>query len=622
MKYLLGANYWGRKWGTEMWLHYDGKEIREELHTLSEYGVKCLRVFPNWRDFQPVERAYSYQGNHGEYINSHTGMPVCGDGVDEKMIEYFRDFCHAAEENGITLVVSVVTGWMSGRLFVPPVLSGKNLITDPEALMWMRRFIHRFVKELKNEPTIVMWGLGNECNCMGEISDRNEAYAWTMAAADSIRSEDNTRPICSDMHSLVSNASAQKFSKWFIEDQGELCDVLATHPYPSPTVGGDTEPYNRLRMTMLPTAQSLYYSGVAKKPAYIQEQGTFSSIIGSREMAAQFMRINVLSALSNNVNGYQWWCAWEQDHLDFPPYSWSMMERQLGLFDGDGKPKPVALEMQKLSEFIEKLPDGLPERAVDGICVLSRDGDHQNNAISSLIFGKQAGLELEVQYSDCGDIKDSSLYFMPCIAGWQVLYKKTWDALVERVKNGATLCISYNGGHITDFDSVIGTKSMGVMAGTSHSFMLDGEKICYEGKEVLLEPVSAEIILKNECGNPVMLKNKVGKGYVYFINFAPERIAFDTPDGFNEKPYHKLYCLVADHIVKEHIVTVDNPAVGITHNPVNDCECYVTLLNYSNRDITPEIQIRAGWEIAEIIYGTPSCLKACDGTIIKIKNLK
>ena len=28
MKYILGANYWGRKWGTEMWRHYDGTEIR------------------------------------------------------------------------------------------------------------------------------------------------------------------------------------------------------------------------------------------------------------------------------------------------------------------------------------------------------------------------------------------------------------------------------------------------------------------------------------------------------------------------------------------------------------------------------------------------------------------
>ena len=84
---MLGANYWGKTWGTEMWLHYDGDEIRREFKQLSECGVKFLRVFPNWRDFQPVDRAYGWQGAHGEYVNSRTGETVCDDGVDLDRIE-------------------------------------------------------------------------------------------------------------------------------------------------------------------------------------------------------------------------------------------------------------------------------------------------------------------------------------------------------------------------------------------------------------------------------------------------------------------------------------------------------------------------------------------------------
>ena len=312
MKYMLGANYWARRWGTEMWLHYDEKEIREEMKQLSEWGVRCLRVFPNWRDFQPVDRAYAWQGLHGEYISSRTGEPVYGDGVDSEQIENFRDFCHAAEENGIELVVSIVTGWMSGKLFAPPVLNGKNLISDAEALMWMRRFIHRFVRELKDERSIVLWDLGNECNCLGTAKDQYEAYKWTSTVVDAIRSEDTSRPISSGMHGLSSGNG----DSWQIEHQGELCDILTTHPYPSPTVGGDVEPYTRLRMTYLPTAQSFYYSGVSGKPAYIQESGCFSETIGNKQMSADFMRIQILSSVSNGLLGYQWWCAWEQDHLE------------------------------------------------------------------------------------------------------------------------------------------------------------------------------------------------------------------------------------------------------------------------------------------------------------------
>ncbi|MBR3943154.1 MAG: cellulase family glycosylhydrolase, partial [Clostridia bacterium] len=278
MKFILGANYWGRDWGTEMWLHYDGKKIREEMKLLSEYGVKNLRMFPNWRDFQPVTRNCEWCGLHGEYINARTGEPIYDDGVDMEMIEHFRDFCHAAEENGIEIVAAIVTGWMSGKLYCPPVLNGKNLITDPEALMWMRRFIKRFVRELKDEKAIVMWGLGNECNCLSSTKSAYESYNWTAAVVDAIRSEDTTRPICSDMHSLESGISGPTLhnNPWLLEHQGELNDMVCTHPYPSPTVSGDVEPYNRMRTTCLPTAQTIYYAGVSGKPAYIQESGTFS----------------------------------------------------------------------------------------------------------------------------------------------------------------------------------------------------------------------------------------------------------------------------------------------------------------------------------------------------------
>ena len=40
MKFMLGANYWGADYGTEMWLHYDGARIRQEMKQLYEYGVR------------------------------------------------------------------------------------------------------------------------------------------------------------------------------------------------------------------------------------------------------------------------------------------------------------------------------------------------------------------------------------------------------------------------------------------------------------------------------------------------------------------------------------------------------------------------------------------------------
>ena len=614
MKFMLGVNYWGRDWGTEMWRHYDGEAIRKELKTLADYGVRCMRVFPNWRDFQPIDMNYGYQGVRGEYVNANTGAPVYDDGVDMDRIEDFRDFCHAAEECGMTLVVSIVTGWMSGRLFVPPAISGQNAITSPEARMLMRRFIHRFVKELKNEKSIVMWDLGNECNCMATVENEFEAYEWTAAVADAIRSEDDSRPVSSGMHSLEASSRAC----WRITHQGELCDVLCTHPYPSPTVGGNREPYTSLRMTFLPTAQSLYYAGVGKKPAYIQESGTFSQTIGSNEMSADFMRIQILSALANGLLGYQWWCAWDQSHLDFSPYTWSMIERELGLCKSDGTPKPVAHTMKQMSALIDRLPNPFPKRAVDGVCVLSNSLKHQNIAIASQTLAKQAGLDLDVAFSNGEKLPDADLYFLPSIKGWAPLRKPVWNDLLERVEQGATLCISVDDGQITTFPEVVGAESMGIQTDVRHYFEMNGERIDYAGNEILLRPLSAEVLAQNEEGNPVLLKNKYGEGTVYFINFAPERIAFDTTDGFNKYPYYRLYQAVACDKIEKKPIVVRNKNLGVTLNPETADQWLVTVLNYSSEAIVPNLKIADGYEICEILYGDPKNISACDGLILRI----
>ena len=55
MEFILGCNYWASNAGADMWRDFDIECIDKDIRILSEYGVKHMRVFPNWRDFQPVE---------------------------------------------------------------------------------------------------------------------------------------------------------------------------------------------------------------------------------------------------------------------------------------------------------------------------------------------------------------------------------------------------------------------------------------------------------------------------------------------------------------------------------------------------------------------------------------
>ena len=56
MEFMLGCNYWDSEHGTDMWLCFDADVIEKDVKALSENGVKYMRVFPNWRDFQPINR--------------------------------------------------------------------------------------------------------------------------------------------------------------------------------------------------------------------------------------------------------------------------------------------------------------------------------------------------------------------------------------------------------------------------------------------------------------------------------------------------------------------------------------------------------------------------------------
>ena len=130
--------------------------------------MTTLRVFPNWRDFQPVEPAITGAHKLREYILAGDRYPENPYFLDETMLDRFAQFCAIAQEYGMKLIVGLITGWMSGRLYIPAALYEKNIFTDPTAIYFQQLFLKGFVERMKDQPSIYAWDLGNECNCMDE----------------------------------------------------------------------------------------------------------------------------------------------------------------------------------------------------------------------------------------------------------------------------------------------------------------------------------------------------------------------------------------------------------------------------------------------------------------------
>ncbi|MBQ6876105.1 MAG: cellulase family glycosylhydrolase, partial [Lachnospiraceae bacterium] len=306
MDFILGCNYWASNAGTEMWNQWSEEAVRDDFEILSSHGVEYLRVFPNWRDFQPVIPLYGCRGRSKGFLLDGDKTVANPYFLDEEMLDKFDRFCDLAEEYGLKFIVGLITGWMSGRLFVPPVLYGKNLFSDATALMLEQRFIKGFVNRFKHRKCIYAWDLGNECDCLSETESRERADTWAMMISNAIRANDPTRPIISGMHGLDIG------KMWNMFDQSESVDMFTTHPYPYWVAHCSEAKVTSVQTLMHATCQTKYYAELGNRPCLVEEIGTMGPMLCGDKEAGDFLKVNLFSNWANGATGVMWWCANEQ----------------------------------------------------------------------------------------------------------------------------------------------------------------------------------------------------------------------------------------------------------------------------------------------------------------------
>ena len=602
-EFNTGCNYWASHAGMKMWSDWREDVVRRDFELLAALKIKTVRVFPLWSDFQPIERVYEYRGKVTGYSvdGGDTLLDSFDSGIDERMMERFRILMDIAYSNGISVIPSLITGWMSGRLFVPPAISDRDVITDPLALKWEIRFVREIVRAFKDHPALGAWCLGNECNCMGNAKTEEEAYLWMASITNAIRAEDSEHRIISGMHSQYT----QDETVWTLQMGGELCDYMTTHPYASPTYGTDSEPMNGIKALVHPAIQTAYVRGIAKRDCFIEETGTFGAMYGNEEYNAKYMKGAALTAWAHDCLSYLWWIGFDQGSFKYMPFGLNNRASTYGLYREDMTEKPVGRVMREINEFLEKFPyERLPERIVDGVCILTKGQPTYSVGASAFYLAKQADIDIEFAYSR-DEIPESKLYLMPSVDSADCIDAYKLSTIMERVANGATLYMSLGNGFTRNLKDDFGFEILTREKAVGKDEVTLGEtNLKLEGTviyNVLLK--DAESLAKNQDGKDVFLRSRYGKGWVYVLMYPMEKNIYNERAAFSDGSYYKIYEILRENIETEKCIRSHSPLVGVTEHKLSYDERIIVVTSYNTNRCEYDISVGETWEFADAIEG-------------------
>ena len=602
-KYYAGCNYWASEHGINMWNKWNEDTVKNDFEKLSSLGIKVVRAFPLWSDFQPIDTVCTVRGNVTGFSvdNGETMLTSFDDGIDEEMVLRFIKMLDIAHSKGISVIPSLLTGWMSGRLFVPPALNGKNLITDPFCMKWEVIFLKGMVNRLKNHPAIVGWCIGNECNCMGAVENKYQAWLWTNQMSDAIKSQDNTRPVLQGMHSLLNPDEGN----WILQDGGLSCDILTTHPYASPSYDTDKEIINTIRPLLHPVSQTIYYRGLGQKPALIEETGTFGEMYCNEELTAKYAKAEMFGGWAHNLLNYIWWIGFDQGSLTYYPFLTNNRASNYGLFREDGSVKPVGSAMKEFNQWLDKFPyDKLPERIVDAVCISPREkGNYTHASSMAFLLGKQAGLDMEFVYSP-DSLPDAKAYIIPSLNGALGMDAHYLKRLMKKVEDGAVLYLSCGDGFIRNMSKDFGFEIISRHhTATTDKITIGDTTLDIFGKIVYdIKKTTAKSLATNQNGEDVYLEADYGKGKVMLFMYPVEEYLSNVFNKF-ELGYHKIYEAIKNNIKSDKVAVLNDFMSGMTEHIVNDNERILIITNYSGKDKEISVTIPSEWKMKESLRG-------------------
>jgi endo-1,4-beta-mannosidase len=191
--FLLGVNYWPARSGIYWWQDYDKSALAEDFERIQQGGLKIVRLFLVWEDFQPKARKVSIS-----------------------CLDHLVDAAEKADQRGLFVLPTLFTGHMCRLNWLPPwalwarererplpVFSQRkvrsnvprNFYEDPEIIEAQVLLVREAAGALQGHPAVWAWDLGNSPSSVVSPPDRHRASLWLRVMTEELRSRDEAIPI-------------------------------------------------------------------------------------------------------------------------------------------------------------------------------------------------------------------------------------------------------------------------------------------------------------------------------------------------------------------------------------------------------------------------------------------
>lgn len=364
-QFALGVNYWPRSSAMYWWSNYDCREVQEDFQLLAQTGLRVIRIFLNWEDFQPFP----------EFIS-------------EKPLENLVVTADLAGSCGLKLIPTFFCGHMCGVNWLPPWLldptsssgsvptfSGGELtnatvadfFSDPSLLEAQLFQIATVAQALKGHSAIYAYDLGNETsNC--RIPCNSEQFAsWLGTLSSHLRRIDPLVPITFGLHAQ----DLEQDRNMHPQIVASFCDFLSMHAYPFSLswVQDQLDP-------LLPVFCAMVTAWLGQKPVLMAEWGaptlpviaplasdyraSLNCPLWREEAVGDFYRASLSYMQKAGLIGALAWCFadYAPGIWNKPPLSQCRHERHFGLLRHDGSPKK-SLAVFESASAVEPQPGGL-----------------------------------------------------------------------------------------------------------------------------------------------------------------------------------------------------------------------------------------------------------------------